>query len=124
MKNLLTLGLLTLLLGCDQNAVVPEAESSACNAEKPMEMRWLQEITSLAETDADSTLYLSKIYQYKFQTGYVFHLLRMASSFYPEVVDCSGRPINVYDEEGEVADQELLDLVGSKSGKIIWEVSY
>ncbi len=123
MKTLLTLSLLTLLLGCDQNTVVPEAESSACNAEQPMEMRWLQEITSLAETDADSTLYLSTIYQYRFQSGYVFHLVRMASSFYPEVVDCSGRPVKVYDEQGEIANQELFNLVGSKSGKIIWEIN-
>ena len=122
MKALPMLGLLTLLLGCDQYATVPEAEPSACNAENPLEMPWLRQLTSLAETDADSTLYLSKIYQYTFQSAYVFHLERMASSFFPEVVNCSGQPINVFDENGEIIHQELLDLVSSRSGKVIWDI--
>ena len=84
-------------------------------------MLWLQDVTEKAETDPESALYLSRIYQYKYQSGYVFHLVRMASSFYPDVVDCGGKAVRVFNDDGEIANQELFDLIGSNSGKIIWE---
>ena len=108
-------------LGCSESSIDLETKVSACNAENPREMSWLQDITEKAETDPESTLYLSRIYQYKYQSEYVFHLVRMASSFYPHLVDCSGKAISVFNDEGEIVDQELFDLISSNSGKIIWE---
>ncbi len=121
MKSLLKIMLITILFGCTESPVDPEAEVFACNAENPMEMSWLQTLIKKAETDPKSTLYLSRIYQYEYQSGYVFHLIRTASSSYPHLVDCDGKAVSVFNDEGEITNEALLDLIGSNSGKIIWE---